>query len=322
MPHKYYLPEQVRNPLQRLIQERIKRRRPTPDFPLHAQIQTISGCNASCVFCPHQKTALKIPAKRKMDRKLFEKIVDELIDGPVMRISPYLMNEPMLDSELPQHIAYITKRKKRDQFTKINSNGGLLNEKMGRALLDSGLDRLNFSVHGIEREAYESAMVGLKLERVLANIDRFLELKREGGYQLPRVRIAMLVTQALRPQLPEIREYWGARDIKINLNNLENRGNHQAIQADEIAVRPLENFAWCKRMFEQIYLLHDGRLVLCCADWEQGAVMGDASKQTISEIWNGSRYQEFRRRFLAGEVKGMLCDGCTKDAVGGDDEDG
>lgn len=321
MPHKYYLPEQIRSPWQRFIQERFQRRRPTPDFPLHAQLQTITGCNASCVFCPHNKTARKIPAGRKMDMGLFKKIVDELLDRPVMRISPYLMNEPLLDSDLPQRIAYIAQRKKRGQFTKINSNGGLLSEKMAQALLDSGLDRLNFSVHGIEREAYESVMVGLKLERVLANIDRFLELKREGGYRLPRVRIAMLVTQTLQPQLPEIREYWGARNIKINLNQLENRGAHQAIQADEIAAHPLENYAWCKRMFEQVYILHDGRLVLCCADWEQCAVMGDASRQSLAEIWNGPRYAEFRRRFQDGEVKGMLCDGCTKDAVGGDDED-
>lgn len=318
--HKYYIADGRSSVLTRPWTEWVKRREPVPDFPRHAQVQTVTGCNADCVFCPNRKTALTIPMGRQMDMALFRRIADELIDGGVERISPYLMNEPMLDSELPARVAYVTGRKQPRQYTKINSHGGLLTERMAQALLDSGLDRLNFSVHGIEPEPYERVM-HLKLDRVLANIDRFLELKHAGGYKKPRVRISMLVTKVLEPQLPKIREYWGARGIKINLNRIENRGAHQGIEADALAPRQLEAFDWCSRMFEQVYVLYDGRLVLCCADWEQAAVMGDASKQTIGDIWRGRRYTEFRRRFLAGQVTGMLCEHCTKDAVSGYDDD-
>lgn len=290
-----------------------------PPFPRHAQIQTISGCNANCVFCPNRKTEREIPAGQSMSMDLFKRLADELTDGPVERISPYLMNEPMLDPQLPERIAYISARKHSGQFTKINSHGGLLHERMAKGLLDSGLDRLNFSVHGIEPEVYQKTM-GLPLERVLANIDRFLELKRDGNYRRPRVRVVMLVTTALKPQLPQIRQYWGQRGIKINLNQLENRANHPSLKTEELATRELLPFNWCNRLFEQIFILYDGRAVLCCVDWEQRAQMGDASRQTLREIWNGPRYQALRQRFLNGDVKGMLCDGCTKDAVG-DDED-
>ena len=62
---------------------------------------------------------------------------------------------------------------------------------------------------------------------------------------------------------------------------------------------------------------YDGRLVQCCADWEQSSVMGDLSRDPLPTIWHGARYTEMRRRFLTGEVQGTLCDGCTKDAVAG-----
>ena len=319
MPPKYYLPDQT-NALQRVKLRLLDRRQPLPPFPKHAQIQTVSGCNAHCIFCPNKKTELQIEPGRRMDMALFHKIVEELIEGGVERLSPYLMNESMLDSDLPERVAYITKRKSPAQYTKINSHGGLLTERMAKGLLDAGLNRLTFSVHGIEPEPYEQVM-NLKLDRVLANIDRFLELKREGGYQRPRVRIAMLVTKMLEPQLPKIREYWGSRGIKIKLNKLENRGHHKGIQSDKIASHALRTFDWCNRMFDQIYILHDGRLVMCCADWEQTGIMGDASRNSIREIWNGEKYDKYRQRFLAGSVKGMICDGCSKDAVGGDDED-
>ncbi|MCX8038225.1 MAG: radical SAM protein [Candidatus Sumerlaeia bacterium] len=305
------------------LAQRIRRRKlrlhVAPDFPIHAQIETVAGCNANCIFCPNRKTNLAVPIGRRMDRTLYERLVDELIDGGVERISPYLSNEPLLDPDLPERIAYVTARKHKGQYTKINSNGSLLTETMAKRLLDSGLDRLNFSVHGIEPDLYEKTM-GLKLDRVLANIDRFLDLKRAGNYDKPRVRVVMLVTKILEPQLPKIREYWGARGVKLNLNQLENRGNHPAIQSHEIAPRKLQFYSWCNRLFDQVYIAHDGRLIMCCADWEMVGIMGDATQETIRAIWNGPVYQEYRRRFLARDLKGMLCARCTKDAVGNDDE--
>lgn len=319
MTTKYYVPENTSNPVSRLKLKYIEKRKPLPDAPHAVQIQTVSGCNASCVFCPNGKTDLEIPLGNRMDVGLFRSIVDQIADMDVRRISPYLMNESMLDKQLPERVAYITEKKQAFQFTKINSHGGLLNERMAKGLLDAGLDRLNFSVQGLDPDIYERIM-RLKLPKVLDNIDRFLEIVRDGGYKI-RVRIVMLDTKEVHPQLDTIRAYWNERGVKINLNQLENRGNHQAIQADEIAVHELQTFDWCTRMFDQMYILYDGRLVQCCADWEQSGVVGDVSKMSLQEAWRGQVYNNFRRKFLAGDVEGSICDGCTKDAVGDEDAD-
>lgn len=318
MPPKYYVPE-LTPPLRRLKYRFLDKRMPLPEIPRAVQIQTVSGCNANCVFCPNKKTELDIPLGKKMDWDLYRRVVDQCIDAGVRRFSPYLMNESMLDKELPERIKYITDRKGPGQFVKINSHGGLMNERMAKGLLDSGLDRLNFSVQGIEPEIYERIM-GIPLQRVLDNIERFLKLKREGNYKM-RVRIVMLDTVDVHPQLPNIRRYWKERGIKININQLENRGNHKNIQADEIAVHELQTFDWCDRLFDQMYVLYDGRLVQCCADWEQSGVMGDLSKTSVSDAWRGTIYTKFRKKFLEGDVAGTICDGCTKDAVGPDDDE-
>lgn len=319
MPPKYYVPELTPNRLKRLEYRYVAKRRPMPSAPEAVQIQTVSGCNADCVFCPNKKTELEIPFAKKMDWGLYRSVVDQCVDLGVRRFSPYLMNEPMLDPELAERIAYISEKKNDSQFTKINSHGGLMTERMAKGLLDSGLNRLNFSVQGVDPEIYERLM-GIRLDKVIRNIERLIELKRQGGYKM-RIRVVMLDTSEVHPRLGEIRRFWSDRGIKININQLENRGHHKNIQSDEIAVHELENFDWCNRMFEQMYVLYDGRLAMCCADWEQTGIMGDLSRKPLAEVWRGERYTDYRRRFLDGNVKGMLCDGCTKDAVGPDEDD-
>lgn len=319
MPPKYYLPSLVKNPLTRLKYQWLDHRRPAPAVPVHVQIQTISGCNANCVFCPNKKTEQSIPFGQRMDWDLYRSIVDQCLDWGVKRFSPYLMNEPLLDPELPERIAYIAQRKKFGQFTKINSHGGSLTERMAKGLLDSGLDRINFSVQGLDPDIYQEVM-HLPLRKTLDNIDRLLEFKRAGNYKKPRVRVCMLVTKYIEPQKDQILEYWGARGVEVNFNQIENRGHHEAIQSDAIAVRELKRFDWCNRLFEQMYILYDGRLVMCCADWEQRGVMGDAAKDPLKKIWTNLRYGSFRERFLKGQTRAMLCDECTKDSVGEDED--
>lgn len=319
MPNKYFLPYLVKNPLVRLKYQLIDRRRPLPAAPEHVQIQTVSGCNGNCIFCPNKKTEREIPLGEKMDWGLYRSIVDQCLEMGVRRISPYLMNEPLLDPELSERIKYIADRKKSEQFTKINTNGSLLTERMAKGLLDSGLDRINFSVQGLDPVNYQEVM-GLPLQKTLDNINRLLKLKRAGRYMKPRIRVCMLVTRFIEPQLPEIIEYWKARGVKVNLNQIESRGGHGAVKSEEIAPRQLRRFDWCNRMFSQMYILYDGRCVMCCADWEQRGVMGDAAQEPLAEIWIGQKYGCFRERFLNGHVRGMICENCSKDAAHEDED--
>ena len=101
----------------------LKNNYPPPD---HVQIQTITGCNARCIFCPNNKTRKKIRTGIRMDWDLYRSIVDQCVELNVRRYSVYLMNEPMLDKELPERIAYIAAQINRPQYIKATSHGGLL----------------------------------------------------------------------------------------------------------------------------------------------------------------------------------------------------
>src|SRR5918999_3500602 len=80
---------------------------PQPMFS-RIQIQTVSWCNRSCAFCPSGK--FPVP-KTYMPLEVYHRIIDQLHDLDFSgRISPYLMNESLLDKRLPDLITYARRR--------------------------------------------------------------------------------------------------------------------------------------------------------------------------------------------------------------------
>jgi MoaA/NifB/PqqE/SkfB family radical SAM enzyme len=70
----------------------------------------------------------------------------------------------------------------------------------------------------------------------------------------------------------------------------------------------------CRRPWTLMYLTATGRALPCCiAPFSlrgyESFTLGDATRQTLGEIWNGPRYQEFRRA-LASEHPAPACAGC------------
>lgn len=245
---------------------------------------------------------------------LYRSIVDQSLALGIRRYSVYLMNEPMLDPELPQRIEYVSARIKKPQYVKITSHGGLLHERMARGLLDSGLTKLKISVQSLHSETYR-AIMALELAKTLRNIDRFLELKTKGGYKRPRLEIVMLDPVLPDNEIPRIRRRWQERDVKLKLEFFENRADQQNIHDPAAGARKMAAFSWCRRLTEQVYILHDGRMVQCCADWEQHSIMGDLSRESLANIWYGERYTDYRFRFSAGDLNGMICAGCLKQVM-------
>lgn len=208
-----------------------KRKSPVSDFPRIVQIQTLAGCNARCQFCPNTATIGKLKLGL-MDEDLFRSIIDEVVKHPVMRISPFLMNEPLSDKRMPGLIRYIVERKPPRCVVKINTNASFLDDEMGEALIESGLDRLHVSFHGIRKQTYETSMGNLDWEQQLAKVDGFLELMRKRG-RGPRLKVTMVHTSTIDAELDEIRAYWNSRGVTVNVHALENR-SHRSVDDKRI----------------------------------------------------------------------------------------
>jgi MoaA/NifB/PqqE/SkfB family radical SAM enzyme len=308
MAIRYFLPQDCPNAVQYFLRCRLHRMRPLPAFPVNIQIQTQTGCNAHCRFCPNQSTSARLPSGR-MDEDMFFRLIDEAVKQPVKRISPYLMNEPLADPRLPDLIRYIADRKQPMTRIKINTNASFLDETMAERLIESGLDRLHVSFHGIRRETYEASMGNLSWEKNLANVNGFIELKERRKAKTPKLKITMVHTKAIDQELDEIREYWNSRGITVNIHAFENR-SHSAVEERGLNALPMRALSDCDRLMEQAYILWNGDCVLCCVDWERTTVLGNVSDGGLQSVWQNENYLRFRRNYLEGNVEGTLCAGC------------
>jgi radical SAM protein with 4Fe4S-binding SPASM domain len=54
----------------------------------------------------------------------------------------------------------------------------------------------------------------------------------------------------------------------------------------------------CYRLWQTFTVLWDGRVSLCCADYDGRNVLGDLRTSTIAAIWNSPAYRAVRRQHL------------------------
>ena len=290
-------------------------RRPIPSFPRTLQIQTFTGCNADCIFCPYGETYGTQP-KGKMPIELFHRIVDEAAEHGVRRISPYLMNEPLMDRDLFEKIGYINRRIP-DCKVVVTSNGHFLTPPIVDRLLGmgDGIHKLYVSFQGIEKDAYEKTMRGnMDFDRTMANVDHFLEEQRRRGLHRPELWITMVDTSVIDAR--KAVAYWKARGVASKYTTLENRGGNIKDAETFSRTQAMSYYSTCTRLFKQAYIMFNGDLVLCCVDYSREQVLGNIVGSSVYDVWNGPVAREIRRKYLAHDFKSLpLCGNCKIDEV-------
>lgn len=305
----YYVPMPEDGLAQKVWRSTTRRR--APDFPRTIQIQTVTGCNGACVFCPYPLTVESQP-KGSMSREMFERVIEEAAAHRVRRISPYLMNEPFLDPTLLDKLVFIRERAPSAKVV-LTTNGSRLTPEVADRLLEvDALHSLYISFQGVDKAEYESTMRGsLVFEETLENVLGLIEKwRRKGG----RARFSIVVTmvQTNRIDAEMAVAFWKSKGVESKWTPLENRGRLIA-SAQDLAPRgrPLRPYAHCTRLFKQAYLLFNGDLVLCCTDYTRKMVLGNIRNSTLHAVWNSPKARTVRRLYSEGRLDQIpLCGGC------------
>ena len=137
-------------------------------------------CNLLCTTCPRTYEELEPPAD--MSWELFTSIVDQAPD--LARAVLHGVGEPMLVANLPRMVRYL---KDRGVYVLFNTNGTVLSERNGRALIDAGLDELRVSLDASNRESFKAIRGRDYFDRIIRNVRAFRELQEREGHSRPRV---------------------------------------------------------------------------------------------------------------------------------------
>jgi len=259
--------------------------------PQRIQIQTQTGCNGRCVFCPNEQFIHAHLPTGKMSEELFRSIIDQLVPLKPHRIMPYLQNEPLLDERLPELIAYIYE-KMPGVTTLVVSNGTKLTNEMGERLIKSGLKRLKISLQSLNDNTNKELM-GYPATPVVENIINFSNLLKR-YHSAMDFRVSAIVTSKNEAEIGGMKKFWGKHKIRLVLSALENRGGNIANVLSISNTPQMQQRRGCIRPTRDMCILFNGEVVLCCVDWLRTTILGDLNKKSVTEIWNTPRIQMIR----------------------------
>src|ERR1700693_299844 len=148
--------------------------------PVCLYLETTNRCNLLCTTCPRTYAELEPPAD--MSWKLFTSIVDQI--PRLHRAVLHGVGEPMLVKNLPRMVRYL---KDRGTSVLFNTNGTVLNEKNGRALIAAELDELRVSFDAANPQSYLAIRGKDYFNRILKNVRAFRALQEREGHTKPPV---------------------------------------------------------------------------------------------------------------------------------------
>jgi MoaA/NifB/PqqE/SkfB family radical SAM enzyme len=266
------------------------------DFPMFLHIDLQQHCNYKCPHCNIHNQDLLLKQfdgqiNVEMDFEKYKSIVDEGAEHNCPSIEPQGTNEPLLIKDFHKYIKYAFDKNYIDIM--INSNGSPLTKRRSQELLDSGLTRLRFSLDAATPETYKKVRVGsIPLERVIKNIENFLELKEKGGYKLPVTGVSMCVLRQNQHEREMFEKFWINKVDMVTFQAFYPPNYEEDFTnffPDDLSIKEkfsekTETFR-CPQPFQRVVIRNDN-ITACCNTYSNQLTLGKL-KDGIYNAWNG-----------------------------------
>lgn len=262
-------------------------------------VETTNICNRNCSFCPGTKRV-----KGRMSLEDFRFIADSLV-GVTDYIYLHVMGEPLTHPQLCEMIKYASEKGFKCAVT---TNGTLISSR-ARELIDSGVYKVNLSVHSFESGDADSHASYLKDLCDFADkaskagvlvVLRLWNKDHDGGMN-------DMTLDRLRSSLSGEWK-WGSRGARIrNKLHLE---YGDRFEWPDIAAKNYGDRVFCYGLRDHFGILTDGRVIPCCLDREGEITLGNIFEAPIRDILSSDRAQNILRGFDCRHAVEELCQKC------------
>ena len=292
------------------------------EFPLFLHLDLFQVCNYKCPHCniSNTKTLAKHydgKISKKMNFDKYKKIVDEGSEYSCPSIEPQGVNEPLLVKDFERYVKYASDKGFIDIM--INTNASALTKDRSQKLLDSGITRLRFSLDAATPETYKKVRVGsLPLDRVINNIETFLELKEKGNYKLPVTGVSMCVMKSNQHEKDLFEKFWIDKVDMVTFQaftppNYDDDfssfypDNFLKSNSDN---KKIEDFK-CPQPFQRVVIRNDN-ITACCNTFSNQLSLGRL-EDGIYKAWNGKLANYLREIHRCGKYyENSTCKKCVE----------
>ena len=269
-------------------------RRKVPYFPLNIDIEVSSKCQLQCDHCFRQY--VDIGENNFMPLDMYKKIVHECGQEGLFTLKFSMRGEPLLHPDIVEMVSYAKEQGIKEVW--INTNGGLITDKLAYDLIEAGVDWITMSFDGLGK-MYESIRKPLKYEESLS-----------------KLRILRQVRDDLKANtLLNVQTIWSAveDDPDGYVNLMKSIVDRVAYNPDmnfkEYILIPDDDFI-CPRLWQRICITSRGNYLKCPSDFQMEDTLGNVKDYSVKEAWDILQEKQ-RQLHLAGLKKESdVCNKC------------
>lgn len=267
-------------------------------------------CNNKCRMCPHDYIMRK--DRGMMSMEVFEAIL-ATIPATVRKVYFLKQGEPFLNKHTIDMMA-LMKKTRPEIHISVHTNGTVpLKGRMEELL--SVVDSIGFSISAISRETYATVHGCDHFDRVMENLSEANELlgampENERPYVLVS-HVKQLANAHETKQ--EIIDFYMERApnlASVDFHPMFNwQGEIEEANLQIADVIPEKNYPCCILPWGTMTICHDGKISYCQEEPRENLFLGDATKQSLSEIWRGEPFGHFRKLMAERKYSQLLEEG-------------
>jgi radical SAM protein with 4Fe4S-binding SPASM domain len=224
--------------------------------------------------------------------------------------------EPFMDKRLPEFIK--EGKKIKFDYVYLNTNGALADSKRAKPVIDAGCDSIKFSINAHNREDFKKVHGYDDFEKVIENLKWIFKYRNENNIKMG-IYVSTVKNSKTDFVAEDIEKVINENCDKFEFREISNQGGGmmelketEKIKEGNVlgSLKQDDVMSRCVYPFNRIVVNPHGFVVACTADFHKQLEIGDTTKNTLKEIWNGSKFQYLRKKHLKDDLNGLFCNKC------------
>jgi len=294
-------------------------------------IETTNACNMRCEMCP--RTTMMTRPIETMSLDLFTKIIGQIkphkkekwqewekfvhktygikptdmsenhfflyIIPKVIQLHGY--GDPLLDRNMALFVKMLADR---GFYSYFSCNPANIDIERTVEMFQSGLDYIKYSIESVDDKRHKEIRGSASdFTDSYNKILKILDIKKEKGFKTTII-ITMLDLNKdwQKEDFNKLKEMFKGKDVYIYMKSED----QQWYREDYHGTNSVHWSEFCKHPWMSMTIKSNGEAAMCMEDYNNEIVLGDASKESLYEIWNGKKYEQFRRDHFDLK-KGLKC---------------
>ena len=309
--------------------------------PVIYNIETTNRCNMRCKMCP--RTTMMTRHIEDINRETFINILKQIkphsqedwakwkafcenkyhifesdmsenhfflyIIPKVIQLHGY--GDPLLDKNMPEYVKIL---KEYGFSSYFSCNPANIDLDATYQMLESGLDYIKYSIESVDDAVHKQIRgKASDFSRSFEKIKQVINYKHE--HSLNTTIVITMLDLNRTNQKEDYDKLLGAfkdLDVYIYLKSED----CQWYRKDFHGTHSIHWSEVCKHPWMSMTIKSNGEATMCMEDFNNEIILGNANTESLYDIWNGKKYDEFRRQHLRASDKIKCVCECDMKLIG------